>query len=314
MRRVVLVTGMSGAGRSSSLKALEDLGYEAVDNLPVGLLHNLVRPGDRLERDLVIGIDCRSRAFDPARLGTEVADLRGRDGLEARLVFLDADDEVLRRRFTETRRRHPMAKDRPVTDGIARERVLMAQLREQADLVIDTSQLAIADLRRLLDGQFGSGRGPGLTLSVVSFAYRSGLPREADLVFDVRFLRNPHYEAALRPLTGLDAAVKTFVEADPAYALVFEGLDRLLIPLLPYFRREGKSYLTVAIGCTGGQHRSVAVSEELARRLRALGWRVAVRHRDAPLPARSEAQALHGEPEAPRHEPNATHSEPEASP
>jgi RNase adapter protein RapZ len=282
MTRVLLVTGMSGAGRTSALKALEDLGFEAVDNLPVTLIGNLVRPGDRLERDLAIGIDCRSRAFDPERLRLELEPLRGNPELDVSLVFLDAEDEVLRRRFTETRRRHPVAMDRPVTDGIRLERQLIAPLREEADLLIDTSELAPRDLSRMLAGHFAPKDG-GLSIQVVSFAYREGLPREADLVFDARFLANPYWDLELRPMSGLDAPVERFVAADPAYGLLMERLLGLLEPLLPCFQREGKSYLTVAVGCTGGQHRSVLVAEALARHLGALGWPVSVRHRDVRL-------------------------------
>ncbi|MCC2664463.1 MAG: glmZ(sRNA)-inactivating NTPase [Geminicoccaceae bacterium] len=235
MSRIVLVTGMSGAGRTTALKVLEDLGFEAVDNLPATLLANLVRPGDR---------------------------------------FLDCDDEILQRRFTETRRRHPLEPDRPVTDGILRERRLIAPLRERADLVIDTSQLSPARLRQLIAGHFGVAKGARPTLSVISFAYRNGLPREADLVFDVRFLANPHYVDELRPLTGLTEGVRSYVEGDPAYALLMERLEDLILPLLPFYQREGKSYLTLAFGCTGGRHRSIVVAESFAERLRNSGWLV----------------------------------------
>ena len=207
---------MSGAGRSTALKGLEDLGFEAVDNLPATLLGSLIRSDDRVERDLAIGIDCRTRAFDPQKLCQQLAERRSSRGSSFHLLFLDCEDEILRRRFTETRRRHPLGPDRPVTDGIIRERRLMAPLRERADLVIDTSQLSQARLRELIAGHFGEATMARPTLSVISFAYRNGLPREADLVFDVRFLANPHYVEALRPLTGLDPEVRAHVEADPA--------------------------------------------------------------------------------------------------
>jgi UPF0042 nucleotide-binding protein len=280
--RIVLVTGMSGAGRTTALKVLEDLGYEAVDNLPVTLLGTMIRPGDELDGRIAIGIDCRTRAFDPIGLSSLLEPRP--DGKErlGRLLFLDCDDEILRRRFTETRRRHPLAGDRPVTDGILRERELIAPLRERADLVIDTSQLTQADLRRLLGGHFAAPAGEPLTLSVLSFAYRYGVPREADLVFDVRFLANPHYVDALRPKTGRDLAVRRYVEDDPAYALLLERLEGLLLPLLPSYRREGKSYLTIAFGCTGGRHRSIVIAESFTERLRAAGWPVLLHHRDTP--------------------------------
>jgi UPF0042 nucleotide-binding protein len=282
MGQIVLVTGMSGAGRTTALKALEDLGFEAVDNLPVTLLGNLVRPGDRLEGDLAIGIDCRTRAFDPPALIKRIGARRSHTAPEPKLLFLDCEDEILRRRFNETRRRHPLAQDRPVTDGIAHERRVMAGLREHADLVIDTSQLSAGDLRRLIAGYFTTANERRLTLSVLSFAYRGGLPREADLVFDVRFLANPHYVDELRPKNGRDPQVRAYVEADPGYGLLLERLEALLLPLLPSYQREGRSYLTIAFGCTGGRHRSIVVAEAFAARLRESGWTVIVRHRDTP--------------------------------
>jgi RNase adapter protein RapZ len=282
MSRILVVTGMSGAGRATALKILEDLGFEAVDNLPATLLGSLVRPGDRVERDLAIGIDCRTRAFDPLKLRRQLSRWANAESPTFRLLFLDCEDEILRRRFTETRRPHPLGPDRSVTDGITRERQLMAPLREWADLLIDTSQLTPGDLRRLIAGHFTEPTESPLTLTIISFAYRNGLPREADLVFDVRFLANPHYVEELRPRTGLDPAVRAHVEADPAYALLLERLEALLLPLLPFYQREGKSYLTVAFGCTGGRHRSIVVAERFAERLRAAGWPVSLHHRDTP--------------------------------
>jgi UPF0042 nucleotide-binding protein len=282
MGQIVLVTGMSGAGRTTALKALEDLGFEAVDNLPVTLLGSLVRPGDRLDHNLAIGIDCRTRAFDPPDLIKRMAARRADTGPEPKLLFLDCEDEILRRRFNETRRRHPLALDRPVTDGIAHERRVMAGLREHADLVIDTSQLSGGDLRRLIAGYFTTANERRLTLSVLSFAYRGGLPREADIVFDVRFLANPHYVDELRPKNGLDPQVRAYVEGDPGYQMLLERLEALLFPLLPSYQREGRSYLTIAFGCTGGRHRSIVVAEAFAARLRESGWTVVVRHRDTP--------------------------------
>jgi RNase adapter protein RapZ len=282
MGQIVLVTGMSGAGRTTALKALEDLGFEAVDNLPVTLLGSLVRPGDRLDHNLAIGIDCRTRAFDPPDLIKRMAARRADTGPEPKLLFLDCEDEILRRRFNETRRRHPLALDRPVTDGIAHERRVMAGLREHADLVIDTSQLSGGDLRRLIAGYFTTANERRLTLSVLSFAYRGGLPREADIVFDARFLANPHYVDELRPKNGLDPQVRAYVEGDPGYQMLLERLEALLFPLLPSYQREDRSYLTIAFGCTGGRHRSIVVAEAFAAHLRESGWTVVVRHRDTP--------------------------------
>jgi UPF0042 nucleotide-binding protein len=200
--------------------------------------------------------------------------------LDLELVFLDCDDDVLGRRFEETRRRHPLALDRPVSDGIAQERVLMAPILERATRLIDTTDLAIGDMKRVLDGHFGLDSAPGLSVFVTSFAFRHGLPRDADLVFDVRFLKNPHYELDLRDLSGLDAAVGAYISGDEAYEAFFERLCGLLELLLERYTAEGKSYLTIAIGCTGGHHRSVFVAGELAQWLEGFDRTTQLRHRD----------------------------------
>lgn len=288
---VVLVTGMAGAGRSLALKFFEDLGYEAVDNLPISMLRMLIRTsvGDRatrgarglpLSRPLALGIDTRTRGFSVEHLLAEAEALRARDDCESSLVFLDCDDDVLIRRFKETRRRHPLAADRPVSDGIQVERTMLSPLREAADLVIDTSSLLPAELRTLLDGRFGRDRSPGLTVTVVSFSFKLGLPREADLVFDVRFLKNPHYDPVLRPFDGRDPRVQAYVESDPDFVRFWDNLVRLLEPLLPRFLAEGKSYLTLAVGCTGGKHRSVFLAERLAEWLKGRGFNAGISHRD----------------------------------
>jgi UPF0042 nucleotide-binding protein len=279
--RFLLVTGMAGAGRTTALKVLEDLGYEAVDNLPAALLGAMISTGDRFDRRVAVGIDCRSRAFDPVAL-TDLLDRREHDVDDLRLVFLDCESEVLRRRFTETRRRHPLASDRPIMDGIARERLLMEPLRGRASLVIDTSLLAPKDLRQVLIGHFGADQGTELVVSLISFGFRNGLPRESDFVFDVRFLRNPHYVEELRPLTGRDPPVRDYVQADAHFPFLLDQLTELMTTLLPSFMREGKTYLTIAFGCTGGRHRSVAVTEAFASTLRAAGWPALVQHRDTP--------------------------------
>jgi len=203
-------------------------------------------------------------------------------------LFIDCDDERLQRRYTETRRPHPFAGDRPVTDGIRLERRVVSALRDRADLVIDTSNLSTAELKRLLTGHFALAAS-GLRLFVISFAYRHGIPRDADLIFDVRFLDNPHYSSELRLLTGRDPAVAAHIERDPALSPFLTGLWRLLQPLLPRYEREGKTYLTIAIGCTGGRHRSVYVAERLAAQLGAAKLRVEVAHRDL---VQSGSQAL----------------------
>jgi UPF0042 nucleotide-binding protein len=280
--RLVLVTGMSGAGRSSALRALEDAGYEAVDNLPLALLDAIVASEGLRGRGLAIDVDIRSRGFSAPELAGAIDALFARPGLDGRLLFIDCDDEVLRRRFTETRRRHPLAKDRPVLDGIRHERRQIEVVRARADVVIDTTELSVADLRRLVVGHFPLER-DRLSVFVVSFGFRKGVPREADLVFDVRFLANPHYVEALRPRTGLDAPVVAHVTADPAFAGFLAGLERLILPLLPLYEREGKHYLTIAVGCTGGRHRSIVVAERLGAILAREGQEVRVAHRDLDL-------------------------------
>ncbi len=212
-----------------------------------------------------------------------IRELRLRADIAIQLLFLDCDSEALQRRYTESRRPHPLAPDRPVKDGISEERKRLGWVRDSADVVIDTSALSPHQLKQLLGGHFALGRSLDTRLSVMSFSYRRGLPREADLVFDARFLRNPHYQPALRSLTGRDRAVGRFVDADPAFAPFFSGLTGLLAPLLPRFEQEGKSYLTIAIGCTGGKHRSVLVAERLAQWLGRHGRAAIVRHRDAGL-------------------------------
>ncbi len=276
-RALVLVTGMSGAGRSTALSILEDLGYESIDNLPLDLLQPLIAGG---RRSVALGIDIRTRGFAVAPLLAELdRDMNGA-GLRLTLLFVDCDETILARRYTETRRRHPLARGRPVADGIAAERTLLLPLRARADLVIDTSALAPAELRHILTGHFKRQGADAMAVCVTSFAYRNGLPREADLVFDVRFLRNPHYEPELRPLTGRDEAVDRFIEADPRLEPFFAKLTDLLASVLPDYRSEGKTYLTIALGCTGGRHRSVAIAERLAAWFATQGERVTLLHRD----------------------------------
>lgn len=284
-RPFVVVTGVSGAGRVTALHALDDMGYVAVDNVPLPLLGDLMRstagnPGE-MAAPLAFGIDTRTYGFDSHDLVRRVQSLRDRSDIRARLLFLDCDSETLQRRYTESRRPHPLAPDRPLADAIAEERRQIGWMRDSADVVIDTSALSPHQFKQLLSGHFALGSGMATRLSVMSFSYRRGLPREADLVFDVRFLKNPHYEPTLKPLTGRDPAVAAYVASDPGYRPFLDGLKSLLEPLLPRFDAEGKSYLTIAIGCTGGRHRSVAVAEALADWLRGAGRSVTLSHRDA---------------------------------
>lgn len=279
---ILIVSGMSGAGKSSTLKALEDMDYEAVDNLPLGLvdtLFNSAQGGDGPPRPLAFGIDARTRSFDAEALVARLRSLRA-EGVDIRLLYLDCSHEELTRRFSETRRRHPLALDRPAADGIDLERSLTAPLRRWADMVIDTTGLSVADLRRRIAERLGHSTEGSLTVTVESFGFAGGLPRDADLVFDMRFLANPHWDVALRPLTGEDPAVAAYVAADPAFAPAVDRIADLLLTLLPGYGREGKAYLTIAIGCTGGRHRSVAVARELHTRLVAAGHAPLLVHRD----------------------------------
>jgi UPF0042 nucleotide-binding protein len=282
--RIVFVTGLSGAGKSSALNALEDIGYEAVDNLPISLIGGLLGLEAIEGRGLAVGIDVRTRDFNVEAFLEQLDSLRGLDRFEIHLLYLDCDDDILQRRFAASRRRHPLAQDRPVADGIARERVASAGLQRSADAVIDTSSLTLGALRALLADRFAQPLCDVLSLIVVSFSYGHGLPREADLVFDVRFLRNPHYDPALKDLTGCDPEVGAHIEEDPGFERFFDTLRTMLADLLPRFEIEGKTYLTVALGCTGGRHRSVYVAERLAAWLSGMGRKVHLRHRDLGRP------------------------------
>ena len=279
-RRIVVVTGMSGAGKSTALHALEDIGFETVDNLPVALLPGVVTASGGTRRPLAVGIDVRTRGFDAAPLLKIIAAV-GADGpYDISVVFLDSDTEIIRRRYTESRRPHPLADDRPVSVGIGLERRLLAPLRKACDLTIDTSQLAPTDLQRILTGQYGDGQRRAMHVFLMSFSYRQGLPRDADLVFDVRFLKNPHYVPNLRKRTGLDPAVGRYIARDEALSNFLDRLTAMLTPLLPLYAHGGKSYLTIAVGCTGGQHRSVYVVERLRKWLAKQNVAIEVQHRE----------------------------------
>lgn len=278
--RVLLVTGMSGAGKTTALKALEDVGYEAVDNLPLSLLRSLMLLPDRRYRPMAVGVDVRTRDFGVDPVLAEVDALSAEPDVSAELIFIDCDDEIIARRFTETRRRHPLAEDRAPLDGIRHERRLLQALRTRADVVIDTSLMTPQALRRMIEEQFRTGEAQEMTVIVMSFSYRQGLPREADLVFDVRFLRNPHYDPELRPLRGTDPTVGEHISRDPDYSPFVQALRRLFELLIPRYRSEGKSYLTIAFGCTGGHHRSVYLAKEFGEWLSGRVSRVSVLHRD----------------------------------
>ena len=282
--RILLVTGMSGAGKTTALKTLEDLGWEVVDNLPFSLLDRLLatRPSEGASgaRPLALGIDSRTRGFKAQAIIDRMKSMREAKSENIATLFLDCTGAELERRYSETRRRHPLALDRPASDGIARERELIAPLRRWADHVIDTTASNSNDLRVELRKRFEVDQGSDPVLSLMSFGFARGLPRNADLVFDMRFLRNPHWDDDLRPLTGLDEAVGLYIRADAAYNVAVSQIGDLLLLLLPRYKAEGKSYITVAFGCTGGRHRSVHITETLSSRLRSAGFSPTVSHRD----------------------------------
>lgn len=273
---VLLITGPAGAGRTTAIHILEDMGYETIDNLPIHLLSRLLSGGP-IERPLAIGIDTRTRGFSPDRI-LELLD-GGVQGSPI-LVFLDCAEETLLRRFTETRRRHPAApSDSPVT-GIQYEIEFLQGLRDRADILLDTSEFSPHDLKAEMSRIFDYDRSHSLAISVQSFSYKRGTPRGVDMVIDCRFLQNPHWQDHLRALTGKDPAVGEYVRSDPMYAAFFEQLGDMCRLLLPAYHKEGKSYFAIGLGCSGGKHRSVAVTESLAKLLAEDGWQVSIRHRE----------------------------------
>jgi UPF0042 nucleotide-binding protein len=276
--RLLLVTGMSGAGKSTVLDALEDMGWDCVENLPAAMLKDYVEQGLAGGRHvpIAVGMDARSRGFEPAALPHIVHSVAG---VSPEILYLDCSGAELIRRYDETRRLHPLAPDRPAEDGIARERSFTAPLRSAAESVLDTTDLSPAELGDELRRRYG-GEIDQPVLTIASFGFARGISRTADLVFDLRFIANPHWVEALRPLTGLDPQVRAYIERDEAWAPAIDRIEALLIDWIPRYWAAGKTYLTVAIGCTGGRHRSVAAAVELAERLRRAGFSPNIRHRD----------------------------------
>lgn len=277
--RVVFVTGASGAGRTTAINVLEDLGFETINNLPLSLLERVL-DGPSGTPPLALGIDVRNRDFSLDKILAAFDRISEDDGLDAEILFLDSRADVLVRRFSETRRKHPLAPSETPEVGIAREMDLLVPVRARADHVIDTSDMTPHQLRAEIERLFSESGSLHLSLSVESFSFKRGLPRGVDMVFDVRFLANPHWEAGLRGLDGRDAEVAAYVEDDPRFADFFERMSGLVVSLLPAFKEEGKTYLAIGLGCTGGQHRSVAVAEKLAKTLAEHGWQVSTRHRE----------------------------------
>jgi len=275
----VLVTGPSGAGRSTAIHALEDLGYEVIDNLPLSLVPRLI-DGPPLDRPIALGIDVRNREFGATAL-IELIDTLTRDprvGLE--VLYIDCAVDVLIRRFSETRRRHPLAAHETPAEGIGREMDLLAPIRTRADHLIDTTEMSPHDLKAELQTWYSKSAAEPMAVSLQSFSYKRGLPRGLDMVFDCRFLRNPYWDPALRGRDGRDPAVAAHVAEDPRFAEFISRVEGLLLMLLPAHLAEGKAHLSIGFGCTGGQHRSVAVAESLSKRLAEAGWPVSKRHRE----------------------------------
>ncbi|WP_246866166.1 RNase adapter RapZ [Novosphingobium sp. SG720] len=288
-QRVLLVTGLLGAGKTTALRTLEDLGWEAIDNFPIRLLDRLLEtePGQaRAESgvdngtQLAIGFDTRTRGFDPQAIIERVKALSARPNLSVTTLFLDCGGAELERRYNETRRRHPMSEDKPAASGIAAERDLLAPLRRWADVVISTTDFTTNDLQQAIRQQFGAISPSRTTLTISSFGFSRGTPPLADLVFDMRFLNNPHWDETLRPMTGKDAPVGDYIRQDPAFAEAFERILGLLLLLLPRFAAQGKAYVNIAFGCTGGRHRSVFMAEEIAQGLRNAGFSPTLLHRN----------------------------------
>lgn len=284
---IVLVTGPSGAGRSTAINALEDLGFEVIDNLPLSLLPRLL-DGPPPNRPLALGLDVRNRDFSTNALIATIDVMAERQDVATQVLYLDAAEEELVRRYSETRRRHPLADGGPPLAGIARERELLVPIRARADVLIDSTGLSPHDLRAEVESWFAPPEGRSLGVTVHSFSYKRGLPRGLDIVMDCRFLRNPHWDDTLRGLDGRDQAVADYVMADPRFAPFFTKIKELADLLLPAHKEEGKSHLSIGFGCTGGQHRSVTVAERLAQALADDGWQVSKRHREM---ERRDAQA-----------------------
>lgn len=279
---LVIITGMSGSGKASVLKAFEDLGYYCVDNLPVGLIPRfaeLIGQSSDIERTALV-VDVR----EGRQLEELPAILKAvRRITSAKMIFLEASDAVLLRRFSETRRPHPLGTDAPVKSSLHAERRHLRQIRSMADLVIDTSKFNVHELRAHIIQAFQKKEaGKNILASCVSFGFKHGVPEDADLVFDVRFLPNPHFVPEFRPLTGRHPKVAKYIRSFPQTLEFIQRISELLVYLLPHYIHEGKSYLTIAFGCTGGQHRSVMIAEEVAKRLKKAGYRVKVAHRDSP--------------------------------
>ena len=289
-QQVTLVTGLSGAGKTTVLQVLEDLGWETVDNFPVRLITRFLSPQSGSDGPIALGFDSRTRGFAPDDMLELVEQLKRDESLSVDTVFMDCSTNELERRYNETRRRHPMAKDRSVRDAIEAERAWLSALREGSDWVLDTSGFTSHDLQQRIRGRFAPDDGASMQVTVTSFGFARGVPPLTDLLFDMRLLANPHWRDDLRPQTGLDAAVGKYIEQDEAFAEVFSGITRLLRTMLPRYESQGRSYLTIGFGCTGGRHRSVFVAERVAKHLRSIGYAPTVVHRNLANPEVTQAE------------------------
>ena len=278
-QRLILVTGPSGAGRSTAISALEDLGVETIDNLPLSLLPRLLE-GPPLGRTIALGVDVRNRDFTASSLIDLIDRLTARPDVTLEVLFLDARADVLVRRYSETRRRHPLAPSDPPLVGVEQEIDLLVPIKARADFLIDTSELTPHDLKQEIAQWMGATPSQRMAVSVQSFSYKRGVPRGIDFVFDCRFLRNPFWQPELRALNGRDAEVASYVAGDPRFDEFFEKVSGLITFLLPAHLAEGKAHLSIGFGCTGGQHRSVAVAEKLGDTLETAGWQISRRHRE----------------------------------
>tara|TARA_R110000824_G_scaffold17309_1_gene70431 strand:- start:4229 stop:5164 length:936 start_codon:yes stop_codon:yes gene_type:complete len=301
-KRVLLVTGLSGAGKSTALNTLEDIGWETVDNFPFRLVESLLNTPPSSSRGdsdppLALGFDSRTRGFEPDKLIANIKRLQQKQDYLISTLFLDCTGRELERRYGETRRRHPLALDRPAKDGIALERTLLEPFRRWADHLIDTSNLTANDLQRQIRQDFSLDTTETTTITITSFGFSRGLPNNIDLLFDVRFLANPFWDSQLKQMTGLDAQVAEYIGKDPAYPEAIDKILDMLKFLLPRYQKAGKSYVNVGIGCTGGRHRSVHVAERLSKDLRAAGFSPNVVHRNLasrPMEALESMQNLNG--------------------
>lgn len=294
---ILLVSGLSGAGKSTALKTLEDIGWEAVDNFPIRLIDGLIdtpSPSHESKMPLALGFDSRTRGIRADTLIKQIKKLEQDDNFHVETLFLDCNGNELERRYAESRRRHPMSHDRPASDGIAQERQLLAPYLRWAEHIVDTSKMSVNDLQIEIRQKFSLLSSPRMTISLTSFGFSRGIPNNVDLVFDMRFLRNPHWDDNLRPLTGLDNSVADYIRADGEYDAAVEKMFDLLSHILPLYEKQSKAYVNIAFGCTGGRHRSVHITETFGKLLQKLGFSPTIYHRN--LTSRI-VESLEGKPD-----------------